>query len=192
MDTRVLFTLILAAVAVERLVELRISNRNARRALARGGVEAGAGHYRVMVVLHTLFLASCLAEVWWLSPPFVPVLAVVMGAALAATMALRYWAIASLGDRWNTRVICLPGLPAVRRGPYRWLRHPNYLAVVVEIIALPMIHTAWRTALLFGIANLILLRVRIRVEETALRTHADYDRVFPGPARLPIRRPSEP
>jgi methyltransferase len=112
-----------------------------------------------------------------------------MLAVVAVAMALRYWAIATLGERWNTRVICLPETPAVTGGPYRFVRHPNYVAVTLEVAALPLVHSAWITAVVFSAASFFLLRNRIRVEEAALRTHADYDRVLGGQPRfLPRRR----
>jgi methyltransferase len=169
LDTRWLYLLLVALVGLERVVELVISRRNVRRLLERGAVETGAGHYRWMVLLHSAFLACCPLEVWLLRRPFLPVLAAVMTLLLAATMFLRYWVVVSLEGRWNTRVIVLPGLPPVRSGPYRWMRHPNYAAVVLELIALPLIHTAWLTAALFTLMNWWLLRVRIRVEDEALR-----------------------
>ena len=158
----------LGLLGAERLVELVLSKRNAARAFARGGVETGQAHYRVMVVLHSLFLGACVAEVVGLSRPFPGALGYgALGVALVA-QALRYWAIASLGDRWNTRIIVVPGLEPVTRGPYRFLRHPNYVAVVLELAAVPLIHGAWVTALVFSLANALLLRVRIHAEEEAL------------------------
>lgn len=94
-----------------------------------------------------------------------------MTAALVGSLVLRYWVVATLGHRWTTRVVCLAGVPLIAEGPYRWLRHPNYLAVAVEIVALPLIHTAWWTAGLVSLVNAALLRVRIRVEERALRRY---------------------
>lgn len=167
-DTRLLYTLLIVLVAGERLVELGISRRNERRLRARGAVESGAGHYPAMVLLHAAWLAACPLEVWLLDRPFVPALAAAAGVALALTMALRYWVIATLGDRWCTRVLVPPAEPPVAGGPYRWFHHPNYLAVAVEVVALPLIHTAWATAAVFGIANLAVLGVRIRVEDRAL------------------------
>jgi len=169
MDTRVAFSLLVAAVAAERVVELFVSRRNERRLRARGAFEAGAGHYPLMVALHAGFLAACVAEVWLLGRPFLPWLGGPMLALVAGTMALRWWVVATLGRRWTTRVIVLPGEPLVAGGPFRLLRHPNYLAVAVELVALPLGHTAWWTAVAFGGANLALLRHRIRVEEAALR-----------------------
>lgn len=158
------------AVALERLVELVVSRRNELRSRALGALEHGRGHYPVMVALHVALLAGCAAEPAlrgagapaWL---FLSGLAVVLGAQL-----LRWWCIASLGDRWCTRVLVVPGLPLVATGPYRRLRHPNYVAVVVEGAALPLACGAWATALAFSAANALLLAVRIRCEDQALRS----------------------
>ncbi len=173
-----LYLALVAVFAAERVVELFLSHRNARAVRARGGIEVGQGHYRVMVLLHTTFFVSCVFEVVWLEREPVLWITVAAVVALSVSMPLRYWAILSLGDRWNTRVLVEPGQPALVRGPYRFLRHPNYVAVVLEIAALPLVHGGWWTATFFSIANLLLLRVRIQVEETALREHCDYDRVF--------------
>ena len=160
--TQALFTALVLAVALERVAELVVSKRNAAWAFARGGVEHGRGHYPVMVVLHTGLLAGAVAEVWLLDRPFVPALGWTMFALV----------IASQGRQWNTRVIVVPGLQLVTRGPYRRRRHPNYVAVVVEGLALPLVHTAWATAAAFTVLNLLLLSVRIRVEEQALGLRA--------------------
>lgn len=167
-DTRLLYVLLVALVATERVVELALSRRNVRRLLRLGGVEAGAGHYPWMVLLHAAFLAACPLEVLLLRRPFVPVLAAAMTFLLATTMALRYWVVASLAGRWSTRVIVLPGARLVRSGPYRWMRHPNYVAVVLELLALPLVHGAWLTAASFSGLNALVLLVRIRVENEAL------------------------
>ena len=169
LDSRALFTLLIAAVALERLVELVISRRHEESLRARGAVEAGAGHYPVMVAVHAALLVAAPAEVWLLDQPFLPWLGWPMLALVAATMALRYWVIATLGERWATRVLVLPGAPLVAAGPYRFLRHPNYLAVAIEVVALPLVHTAWLTALVCGAANGAILAWRIRVEDAALR-----------------------
>jgi len=156
-------------VAGERLAELAVARRHERRLTTRGGFPVGDGHYPLMVALHTAFLVACVAEVVFLERPFLPWLGWTALAVVAATMALRWWVISTLGERWTTRIWVLPGAPRVDGGPFRWLRHPNYLAVAVELVALPLVHTAWLTALLFGAANLVLLRHRIRVEDAALR-----------------------
>jgi methyltransferase len=169
------FTLLVAAVACERLAELVVSKRNAAWSMARGGRESGQRHYVVMVVLHTGLLAGALAETWLRRPAFVPALGWTMLALVLASQALRWWCIASLGHRWNTRVIVVPGLPRIASGPYRWLRHPNYVAVVVEGFALPLVHTAWITAAAFTACNAVVLAVRIRVEDAALQALVTAD-----------------
>jgi methyltransferase len=166
--SRQLFLLLVAAVALERVAELVVSRRHERALRGRGAVEHGAGHYSAMVVLHTLLLVAAPAEVLLLDRPFLPALGWPMLALVAGTMALRWWVIATLGERWTTRVLVLPSAPLVTRGPFRLLPHPNYLAVVVEVVALPLVHTAWATALVCGLANLAILRVRIGVEDAAL------------------------
>ncbi|RJL20853.1 hypothetical protein D5H75_38910 [Bailinhaonella thermotolerans] len=158
--------LLILLVAAERLAELAVARRNTRWALSRGGREHGRGHYPVMAVLHVALLAGCLAEAPF--RPFVPALGLPMLALVILSQALRWWCVAALGRRWNTRVIVIPGLPLVASGPYRWFRHPNYVAVVVEGIALPLVHTAWLTALVFTLLNAVLLTVRIRCENAAL------------------------
>ena len=163
------YPLLLGATAAERVAELVVSVRNARWAFARGGVEHGRRHFPPMVALHTTLLVGCAVEVLVADRPFLPwlgwpALAVALGA-----QALRWWCIATLGPRWNTRVIVVPGLPLVSRGPYRRLRHPNYLAVVAEGIALPLVHSAWVTAAVFTALNAwLLLGARIPAEERAL------------------------
>lgn len=163
-----MYYLLILAVAVERLAELVVSKRNAQWAMSRGGREYGRRHYPVMVVIHTLLLVGCAAEVWLLHRPFLPWLGWPMLALVVVAQALRWWCITTLGHRWNTRVIVVPDAPLVNAGPYRWLHHPNYVAVVIEGIALPLVHTAWVTALCFTVANALLLAVRIRVENAAL------------------------
>jgi methyltransferase len=162
------FTMLIAAVAVERVVELVVSRRHLRWAKARGGMQYGRGHYPFMVAVHVGLLGGALIEVWLAGRPFIPVLGVPMIALVLASQALRWWCVRTLGPQWNTLVVIVPGLPLVGAGPYRWLRHPNYVAVVVEGFALPLVHTAWLTALLFAVANGVVLAVRIRVENTAL------------------------
>jgi len=165
---------LLVVVALERLYELFLSRQHAKKAFQQGGVEAGAGHFRWMVVLHTLFLPACAVEVWFLPRPWNPILGIPMVGVLVASMSLRYWAVMTLGERWNTRVIVVPGLSAVDRGPYRWVRHPNYVAVGLEMFALPLVHGAWICATVFSVLNYAMLLVRVRVEEAALATHCGY------------------
>jgi methyltransferase len=162
------YVLLIAVVACERLAELVIARRNLAWSLERGGVEVGAGHYPVMVVLHTAFLVGCLAEVILLDRPFIPALGWSMLAIVVAAQALRWWCITTLGPRWNTRVVVIPGAPRIDGGPYRLFPHPNYVAVVAEGIALPLVHTAWITAFVFTVLNAALLTRRITTENAAL------------------------
>ncbi|MFG2676089.1 isoprenylcysteine carboxyl methyltransferase family protein [Streptomyces sp. NPDC048445] len=162
------YTALVLAVAGERLAELVVALRNTRWALARGGVETGRAHYPAMVALHTALLLGCLLEVRLAERPFVPLFGWAMVAVVAAAQGLRWWCIRTLGHRWNTRVIVVPGLPLVTGGPYRLLRHPNYAAVAAEGLALPLVHGAWLTAALFTVLNAALMAVRVRCEEAAL------------------------
>ena len=169
---------LLIAVALERLFEMRLSDRNAKLAFAQGGLEFGQRHFIFMKGLHTALLLGAALEVLLLHRPFIPELGFPMlGLALAA-QSLRYWAVSSLGTRWNVRVIVIPGAPAIRRGPYQYMRHPNYVAVVLEGIALPLIHSAWITACVFSVLNAGLLWIRISCEERSLREHTNYDESF--------------
>jgi methyltransferase len=177
----IVYTVLLLAVAAERVAELIVSQRHLRWARERGALESGQGHYPVMVVLHIGLLVGCLVEVQALDRPFVAWIGWPMLAVVAAAQALRWWCIATLGPQWNTRVVVVPGLPLVRRGPYRWLRHPNYVAVVAEGLALPLVHDAWLTAVAFTVLNGVLLSVRIRAENHLLAAAA------PSPAGRPAR-----
>lgn len=167
-DSRVWFAILIGSVALLRLAELALSARHARRLRSAGGVESGAGHYPFMVGVHAAFLAAAPCEVFLLHRTFHPALGIPMLALVAMTLLLRGWVMAELRERWCTRVIVLPGVPLVATGPFRHLRHPNYLAVAVEMPALALVHTAWLSALLFGGLNLLVLRTRIRVENAAL------------------------
>ena len=156
---------LIVLVAVERVAELVVSQRNLEWSRAHGGKEFGAGHYPVMVALHTGLLAGALIEgrsrrrfVW-------PALWVVV-----ATQALRWWCIGTLGKQWNTRVVVVPGAPRITGGPYRIVPHPNYVAVVLEGVALPLAGGAWITAAVFSVANALLLRTRVRIENQALQS----------------------
>lgn len=181
---RDLYLLFIGLVAAERGVELAVSTRNARRALARGAVESGRGHYPAMVAFHALFLAVCAAEaIARPAPPGPLALLAVLGALLA--QGLRWWAVGALGERWSTRILVVPGEGPVTSGPYRFLRHPNYLAVALEMACLPLAWGSWRTALAFSLGNALLLAVRIPAEERALgpayaRALGDRPRVLPG------------
>ncbi|HEX7538013.1 MAG TPA: isoprenylcysteine carboxyl methyltransferase family protein [Dermatophilaceae bacterium] len=160
------YVLLIVVVALERLAELVVSRRNLAWALRHGGREYGFGHYPFMVVLHTGLLVACLVEA--AHRGFIPALGWSMFVVVVLAQALRWWCITTLGPRWNTRIVVIPGLPLVDGGPYRWVRHPNYVAVVLEGIALPLVHTAWVTAVIFTVVNAVLLRVRISSENAAM------------------------
>ncbi|WP_445167763.1 isoprenylcysteine carboxyl methyltransferase family protein [Mycolicibacterium sp. Dal123E01] len=162
------YVLLVAAVGAERLVELVIAERNRRWSRARGGTEFGSRHYPVMVVLHTALLAGCVFEVVALHRPFLPAVGFPMLALVVAAQVLRWWCITTLGRQWNTRVIVIPGAARISGGPYRVIPHPNYVAVIVEGFALPLVHGAWITAAVFTVLNAALLKTRLEVENTAL------------------------
>jgi methyltransferase len=175
---------LIAALAGERLFELWLSRRNAKAAARAGAVEVRQPHTRAIVLFHTAFIFSCIFELL-LFHPAAP--ALVEDAALVVSLlaeALRYWAVLTLGERWNARIVVWPDRPPVVGGPYRFLRHPNYLAIVLEMAAIPMIHGCVRTAVVFSLGNALLLAIRIPAEERALgeayrATFADKARFFP-------------
>ena len=179
------YLIILALLVVERIFELDRARRNARRAFQHGAVEVGQAHYRVMVAFHALFIVSCAVEATFFPRAFPPVVAWLALFAEIVAQALRYWAVATLGDRWNTRIIVSPDRAPATDGPYRFMRHPNYLAVVIEIAVVPMIGGAIFTAIVFSIGNALILAVRIPAEERAMGgRYADAlgsrRRFFPG------------
>ncbi len=164
---------------VERGFELWLAGRNRRRLLARGGREVAAHTYRGVVVLHVLFFAALLSESWPWRIPLDALTFFCLGV-LLLLQALRYWCIVTLGDHWNTRIIVVPGEALVRRGPYRLLRHPNYLAVTLEFAVLPLLMRAPVTLFIFTLANLAVLRRRIHHEECALRENSGGSRTLSG------------
>ena len=153
---------ILSLITLQRLGELWLSNRNTRALLAQGAVEHGRGHYPLLIGLHVAWLAA----LWWLAPGREVVWPLV--ALYALLQVARVWAIGSLGRRWTTRIIVLPQAPLVARGPYRFVRHPNYVIVTLEIALLPLAFGLWEVALLFSALNAAILAIRIRAEDKAL------------------------
>ncbi len=164
------YALLIGAVAAERVAELVVSQRNLSWSRSQGGREFGARHYPAMVVLHTGLLAGCLVEVGAKRRRFVGRLGWPMLGVVLAAQGLRWWCIGTLGRQWNTRVVVVPGAERVTGGPYRVVPHPNYVAVVAEGVALPLVNSAWITALVFSTLNAVLLRERIRVENRALES----------------------
>ena len=167
--TRSVYLVFLLALASQRLWEVRISQRHAARLLAAGGLENAPRQYQLMKVLHASWFVAIWGEVIAKQRRFRPALAWPAALLFATGQALRYAASLTLGPRWTARAITRPGAPPVSHGIYRYLRHPNYLGVALEIAAVPLLHSAWWTALAYSAANLLLLRARIRVEEAALR-----------------------
>ena len=162
-DSPALNLIILVLVTLQRLGELWLSNRNTRRLLAKGAREHSPAHYPVIVAVHLLWLVT----LWWLAPT-----RPVDGFWLAFFVAIevfRIWVLATLGPRWTTRIIVLPGAPLVRRGPYRFVNHPNYLVVVLEIAVLPLVFGLWQVAVIFSLLNAAVLTIRIRAEDRTLR-----------------------
>jgi methyltransferase len=153
---------ILGLVTVQRLAELWLSNRNTRRLVEQGAVEVGRGHYPLIVAVHVAWLAA----LWWLAPGRPVIWPLVM--VFALLQLARAWVIKTLGPRWTTRIIVLPGAPLVRSGPYQFVDHPNYLIVALEIAVLPLAFGLWSVALIFTLLNAAVLAVRIRAENEAL------------------------
>lgn len=179
------YLIILALLIVERIYELNLARRNARTAFAHGAIEVGQVHYRVMVAMHTLFIVSCAVEATFFPHAFAPIVAWIALAAEVVAQILRYWAVTTLGERWNTRIIVSPERTPITNGPYRFMRHPNYLAVAIEMAAVPMIGGAIFTASVFSIANAFVLAVRIPAEERAMggryaEALGSRRRFFPG------------
>jgi methyltransferase len=167
------YYLLLALIVPERIAELVVSQRHAAASLRRGGVESGAGHFPVMVALHTALILGCLLEPVLAHRAFLPVFGSLMIAVVLAANGLRWWCIRTLGPYWTARVIVIPGTSLVRSGPYRWFAHPNYVAVIIEGAALPLAGSAWITAVTFTVLNAALLTVRIRCEARALAVATD-------------------
>jgi len=149
-------------VTLQRVGELWLSNRNTRRLLASGAREYGASHYPLIVAVHALWLIG----LWWLAPDR-PIDGFWLGLFVIIEIA-RIWVLATLGRRWTTRIIVLPNSPLVRRGPYRFVNHPNYLVVMGEIAVLPLVFGLWRIALIFTLLNAAIIAIRIREENRAL------------------------
>ena len=183
------YLVFLLLVALERLFEVAVSRRHVARAMERGGKEFGAERFVVLKVLHAGLLVSSAAEVILLRRPFIPLLGYPMLGLVVAAMALRYWAVLALGPYWNVRVVVVPGATPVTHGPYRYLRHPNYVAVITEGLAIPLLHTAWVTAIWFTVLNAFALRDRIRCEEQALAEHCAYlEHLGDRPRFIPMKQ----
>ena len=175
---------LLVLVGLARLVELRISRRNQLKLEKLGVRKVAEPHFRWMVFVHASVLACAAAEVLLLHRPLIPSLAIAMAALFVFANALRWWVIRILAGHWNVEVMASSRVGVVTSGPYRWVRHPNYVAVVIELFSLPMIHTAWLTALAGTLANLEILRRRLRVEDGVLMADPLYRSAMGGKPRF--------
>ncbi|MEK5037548.1 isoprenylcysteine carboxyl methyltransferase family protein [Sporosarcina sp. FSL K6-3457] len=172
-----MFFIIMSIVVLQRLIELFVARRNEKWMRSQGAFEAGAAHYPIMVTMHIAFFVSFLLEVVVLGRTLSPIWIVLLGIFLL-TQAARIWCLLSLGKFWNTKIIILPGAAVVRRGPYRWIRHPNYLIVTIELLVLPLLFGAYFTAILYSLLNIWMLSVRIPAEEKALKEVTNYRETF--------------
>ena len=169
-----LYLALLAAVGVLRLVELRISRANQKRMLTQGAVRVPEPHFKWIVVVHTGVLVGAALEVLLLHRPFLPLLAATMLALFLASNLMRFWAVRALGDLWSVQVMDSTRIGVVTSGPFRFVRHPNYTGVILEMISLPLIHTAWITALVTSAGYSLALSTRIRTEESVLMANEEY------------------
>ena len=175
---------LLVAVALLRLVELRISKRHQQEMAARGAAKINEPKFRWMVLLHTAVLLGAALEVVFLRRPFLPWLAAPMFVIFLTANAVRWWVIRSLGEHWNVQVVDSTRLGVVTSGPFRYVRHPNYAAVFAEMLALPLIHTAWITAVAGTIAHIGVLAQRLSTEERVLFANPDYRAAMTGKPRF--------
>jgi methyltransferase len=185
MDVSVIaFLILLVLVAVLRLVELRISRRHQQELIARGAAKINEPRFRWMVLLHTAVLIGAALEVVFLKRPFIPALAAVMFAIFLAANVVRWWVIRTLGDHWNVQIMDSTRLGVITNGPFRFVRHPNYAAVFAEMLALPLIHTAWITAIAGTLAHAAVLSQRLSMEERVLFANPDYRAAMAGKPRF--------
>jgi methyltransferase len=169
-----LYLALLAAVGLLRLVELQISRRHQRRMLAAGAVRIAEPHFKWIVVIHTGVLIGAALEVILLKRPFLPLLGAIMFALFLASNLVRFWVVRTLGDLWNVQVMDSTRIGVVTAGPFRFVRHPNYTGVILEMISLPLIHTAWITAIVTSLAYSFALSMRLRAEESVLMANPEY------------------
>lgn len=184
MPTRFIFTVIVLAVIIQRLFELRISQRHVAALLAEGGQVQNDNLLGLVKGLQVSWWLAMLVEVWWLGRPFIPGLAAIALLLTIAGQVLRILSMQALGTGWTLPIVTLPDQRVVSTGIYRYLRHPNWLGVSLEIVALPLIHSAYWTAVGFAIANLLIMHQRMRTEERALSAHSNYAQIFAYTPRL--------
>jgi methyltransferase len=185
MDLSVIaFLALLLLVAALRIVELRISRRHQQEMISQGAAKVEEPRFRWMVLLHTAVLIGAAVEAVFLKRPFYPILAALMFAIFLAANAVRWWVIRTLGQHWNVQIMDSTRLGVITSGPFRFVRHPNYAAVFAEMLALPLIHTAWITALLGSVLHMVVLRNRLSTEESVLFANPDYRAAMTGKPRF--------
>lgn len=172
-----MFWILFAIIIAQRLIELVIAKRNENWMRSKGAIEVGATHYPWMIILHTMFFISLLLEVQFLNRLLSPFW-IVLFMIFLFTQLLRIWCLVSLGHFWNTKILVLPNVSVQKKGPYRWIRHPNYVVVATEIIIVPLLFSAYYTAVLFTLLNILMLAVRIPAEEAALKKYTNYQDMF--------------
>lgn len=172
-----LFVIVISIVILQRLIELLVARRNEKWMKSQGAFEAGSTHYPFMVGMHILFFISLILEVLFFQRQLSSIWPVLLTIFLM-TQILRIWCLASLGRFWNTKIIVLPNAQVVRKGPYKWIRHPNYIIVATELLVLPLLFNAFFTAVLFTLLNCWMMTVRIPTEEKALKEATNYKEEF--------------
>ncbi len=178
------YLVLLAIVALLRLYELRLSRLHQREMVSRGASKVEEPRFRWMVVLHTGVLIGAACEVVFMKRPFIPILAAVCFVLFIGANAVRWWVIHTLGEHWNVQVMNSTGLGVITSGPFRYVRHPNYAAVFVEMLVLPLMHTAWITALVGSAAHVLVLSQRLATEEKVLFSDARYRDAMSGKPRF--------
>jgi len=182
--TVIAYLALLCVVALLRLYELRISRRHQQEMISRGASKVEEPRFRWMVVLHTAVLAGAACEVVFLRRPFIPTLAATCFVIFVGANAVRWWVIRTLGEHWNVQVMNSTGLGVITSGPFRYVRHPNYAAVFIEMLVLPLIHTAWITALVGSVAHILVLSQRLATEEKVLFSDTHYREAMSGKPRF--------
>lgn len=180
----ILYTILVLAAAAGRLLEVRHSKRNQQRLLEKGSAPLPEPKFRIMVILHVAVMIMSVVEVWALQRPFIPLLGVPMLIIFILCNLLRYWVIATLADHWNIQVVNSLGMGVVTTGPFRYIRHPNYVAIFFELLSLPLIHSALITAIIGTIVNIYILYSRIQLEETVLLNNDEYQRAMASKPRF--------
>jgi len=182
-----MFSVVVSLLIIQRLVELRLAAQNQKKLKEKGAIEYGSKHYKLIVIMHVLFFISLISEVILLEKTYSPFWPIFLIVIILAQM-LRYWSIFSLGEYWNTKIIILPNAHVKKKGPYKYIRHPNYVAVAIEFFFIPLLFEAYRTAFMFSILNSIIMIIRIKEEENALIAQTNYGKVFENTSRFFIKK----